>query len=143
MKFLFTRKSIPRIGEEIREVHIHILTYISRRISEDASRTTKVPIKPAGTKWNVLPRNYSVKTDQNATNLCIMLLIQHCGRNSAAPPVSPLLAIMDRPIFTPARNSGSTSGYKSRLSVTYRRAKAAILLSYFLFNSHQGYRVSH
>lgn len=92
-----------------------------------------------------------------------MLLIYLCRRNSAtgsseglraSPPPSPLPSpgpanrplplfwyTVDRPIFTPAYSSSFGTNHASQWRIV---AKAAILLSYFLFNSHQAivYRIN-
>lgn len=145
---------IPKIvSESIKQLARPILTYNLDETSNFGGciKDDQGAYKAGRYEMEHIAAKSLVKADQNATNLCIMLLIQHCGRNSAArssggaplgPLCPPFRRIVDRPIFSPACNSGF--GYKSRLSVTYRRAKAAILLSYFLFNSHQAivYRIN-
>jgi len=84
-----------------------------------------------------------------------MLLIHHCRRNSATGTSGglaflsrPLACLaphfwytVDRPIFTLAHSSGFGTNHASQWRIA---AKAAILLSYFLFNSHQAivYRIN-
>lgn len=79
-----------------------------------------------------------------------MLLIYLCRRNSATgsskgcasplsfawshQPSAPPFWYMDRPIFTPVYSSSFGTNHASQWRIV---AKAAILLSYFLFNSHQ------
>lgn len=89
-------------SESVKKLARLLLTYTSRDKTSNFGRCVEGryqgAYKAGGTRWNVLPRNHPLKPIKMQRNLCIMLLIQHCGRNSATrssgPPlgsVSPLL----------------------------------------------------